>query len=344
MDAPNNNSKIEELQRFIQLEAKRLGLSPLEAVEILGDLCGYDVTIAEISYKRVQFFKESGGIRVLHIPNDKLMAVQRNILVNELYKLPVSDMAHCAVPGRSPVTNATEHIGANAVFKLDFKDAFPSTTTAMVESALSKAITEVTGDQHAAEARAKILAHITTYKNQLPQGAPTSPYLLNIVCRDLASELDAFLMWHDLTGTIYADDITVSAKAWAISEDVRLQIQGIAERHGYRINEAKTSYHHSGACDAVVTGISIKGEGSPLNLGLPRKVLNGYRGYIQRAILDTQIEAANVLGVIGWVTEVYGAIPERLQKPFQKFLKARCPTETQARFTKYFTNRAESVA
>ncbi|MFV4888868.1 reverse transcriptase domain-containing protein [Acinetobacter baumannii] len=46
----------------------------------------------------------------------------------------------------------------------------------------------------------------------LPQGAPTSPSLSNLVCRELDKQLTAFSVKNELEYSRYSDDITFSSK------------------------------------------------------------------------------------------------------------------------------------
>ena len=57
---------------------------------------------------------------------------------------------------------------------------------------------------------AKDLANICTYNNHLPQGAPTSPILSNMICRKMDNELQNLAKAFRCTYTRYADDITFS--------------------------------------------------------------------------------------------------------------------------------------
>ncbi len=165
-----------------------LGDSPLWAR-------GYD-------YSRFTIPKRRGGVRTIEAPNDKLKALQRSVLRRLLNPLPMRQAATSFVPGRSIVDNARPHLGRAVVVNLDLADFFPAITV--------ERVTEVwAGLGWGAEA-ASVLTRICTHEGHLPQGAPTSPALSNLVCRRLDARLEALIQRSGGRYTRYADDITIS--------------------------------------------------------------------------------------------------------------------------------------
>lgn len=57
---------------------------------------------------------------------------------------------------------------------------------------------------------ATVLAQICCFDNQLPQGAPTSPMVSNMLCARLDGELQRLATQYGCMYTRYADDITFS--------------------------------------------------------------------------------------------------------------------------------------
>lgn len=106
------------------------------------------------------------------------------------------------VRGRSIVDNARPHVERGVVINLDLADFFPSITGERVVTALR-------GLGWDAEA-ATILSRICTSEGHLPQGAPTSPAISNLVCRRLDERLTRLVERFDGRYTRYADDITIS--------------------------------------------------------------------------------------------------------------------------------------
>ncbi len=160
---------------------------------------GYD-------YTRFTVPKRRGGVRTIDAPGEKLKALQRNILHKLLNPLTPHRAATGFVPGRSIVDNARPHAGQGVVINLDLADFFPSVTDKQVEQVFTAMNWE-------AEA-ATILSRLCTLEGRLPQGAPTSPALSNLVCRKLDARLSALAEHFDGHYTRYADDLTFSFPAF----------------------------------------------------------------------------------------------------------------------------------
>lgn len=126
-----------------------------------------------IKYHEFQIPKRSGGMRTIQSPDDQLKNVQRLILHRVLGRLRAHECAHGFEAGRSIVTNALPHANSAVILKLDIRNFFPATTTDRVRAYFLK----IGWDTAAADA----LTRICTHKGGLPQGAPTSPRLSNLV-------------------------------------------------------------------------------------------------------------------------------------------------------------------
>lgn len=185
-------------------------------------------------YTNAEIPKRSGGTRVLSIPSPELKKTQK-VLARALERElggKVHKVANAYVKGRNTVTNAVPHLECAVLIKLDIKDFFPSTTRHMLRPLL----------WHFAcrepQALERLLDLCITDKG-LPQGAPTSPLLSNLVLRkfDIAAYQFANLMGAKYTR--YADDLTFSLiedepiKARKIVSGVR----SILAEQGFELNE-----------------------------------------------------------------------------------------------------------
>ena len=172
---------------------------------------GYD-------YSRFTIPKRRGGTRQIEAPGEKLKALQRRILQRLLNPLPLPPAATGFVPGRSIVDNARPHAGQAVVVNLDLANFFPGITQQRVETVFR-------GLGWNADASA-ILGRICTSEGRLPQGAPTSPALSNLVCRRLDWRLAALA--HKCRGqyTLYADDITLSLPGLGSNRRLRPRPRG----------------------------------------------------------------------------------------------------------------------
>ena len=168
------------------------------------------LTIGELQAARPGYHtftipKRSGGIRTITAPDPGTKATQRRILRRLLARLPAHDTAHGFERGRSIVTNASAHPSPAVLVKLDIEDFFGATRTARI-----RRYWRVLGwDRECA----RILTRLTTWEGGLPQGAPTSPRLANLVNVRLDARLAGLAAVHGATYTRYADDLTFSFAA-----------------------------------------------------------------------------------------------------------------------------------
>ena len=180
-----------------------------------------------------------GRYRNIQNPIDVLKNVQKNILSRFLSAVPV--MAHIGayVPGRSCRDTAAQHVGKGVIVSLDIQDFFPSMRRSMVKQYLHRKI----GYGYRV---ASLLAELMTYTNFVPQGAPTSGLIANLVAHDRfdrqilrdLKELDP--QW---TYTRYSDDIDLSHPE--VQEPDRLTaiialVRDAVESAGFKLNQRKT--------------------------------------------------------------------------------------------------------
>jgi RNA-directed DNA polymerase len=160
--------------------------------------------------------KARGGVRRISAPRKPLRRMQRQLLDELLAKLPVHEAAHGFVPGRSTVTNAEPHVGAALVVKLDLLNFFPSIHYQRVAGLFR----HYGYDEEVADLLAALTTHrprladgTVAWPGTLPQGAPTSPALANLVCRRLDARLSGLARRSGARYTRYADDLTFSFAA-----------------------------------------------------------------------------------------------------------------------------------
>ena len=70
------------------------------------------------------------------------------------------------------------------------------------------------------QAGATILAQLCCHRGVLPQGAPTSPVISNIICSRLDRQLMKLAQSHNCFCTRYADDITFSKTRTAFPAEI----------------------------------------------------------------------------------------------------------------------------
>ena len=243
-----------------------------------------------IKYRHFTIEKRSGGMRSIWAPNHELKQVQRQILDEILSSLLVHDASHGFMQGRSIFSNALRHTDAKIVVKMDLKDFFPTISFKRVKGLFRKA-----GYQEqiatllallCTEAPRKIIERdgkkyfIALGERCLPQGAPTSPAISNVVCLRLDRRLQGLAESLGYRYTRYADDLTFSQlndckKPMSIGA-LKAAIKNIIESEGFVLHTEKTriTYPHR---SQQVTGLVVNGKGLPR---VPRKTKRHLRAAI----------------------------------------------------------------
>jgi hypothetical protein len=194
------------------------------------------------------------ALRVIHEPCPALKMAQWWILryiLTPAAKL-LLPCAHGCVPGRSTLTNALPHVGAAWKAHMDVKDFFPSITTQRAYGLFAKTA-------RYEQRLSWLLAHLCTYEGRLPQGAPTSPMIANLIATPMDHEILRLVGAMGGFYTRYVDDLTFSfrRRISRASQDRFLgTIKKISKRHGFRINDEKTSAH-SRKNRMIVTGVVV---------------------------------------------------------------------------------------
>jgi retron-type reverse transcriptase len=154
-------------------------------------------------YQHFSIAKGPNKVRMISAPDKRLKFLQRKLAdkLTELYR--PRNPVHGFVAERSVKTNALVHLHGRFVVNIDLKDFFPTISQNRVEGMLSSL---------GIDARvAEIIARICCNNGHLPQGAPSSPVLSNMICFRLDKKLMGIAKEARCIYTRYADDITLSS-------------------------------------------------------------------------------------------------------------------------------------
>ncbi|MDE6339991.1 MAG: reverse transcriptase family protein [Muribaculaceae bacterium] len=195
------------------------------------------------SYQEFDIPKRSGGSRHISAPIEPLKQIQQSLNLMLQTLCEVSDSATGFVPGRSVVTNASAHLGSSILFNCDLQDFFPSIS----KVAVRRALTEELGALSPSREVINIISSLATVplpdgKEVLPQGAPTSPVISNLVLKNLDKRLTRFAEKNGYRYTRYADDITFS-KTGSFNPECPIKtdaILSIIKDSGFTVNPKKT--------------------------------------------------------------------------------------------------------
>jgi RNA-directed DNA polymerase len=237
-------------------------------------------------YQRFEISKKTGGSRVISAPMPRLKRAQYWILDNLLNKIPLPDTAHGFVASRSILTNAAPHVGAKVVINMDLKDFFPTITYARIKglfislgyaeqvaTLLALLCSEPEKDEVRLDGKAYFVA---SGPRVLPQGAPTSPAISNILSCRMDRRLRGTAAKLGYTYTRYADDLTFSSGSETNGHLQKLlwRTRQITTAEGFTLNESKTRIMHSGRRQEV-TGIVVNEK-----LSVDRRTLKRFRALL----------------------------------------------------------------
>jgi len=236
-------------------------------------------------YHRFTIPKKTGGERVISAPHRRLKAVQHWILQHVLSPLALAEPAHGFVPGRSTVSNALPHLGAAVVINVDLKDFFPTVTYRRVKGMFKKIgyseeVSTVLGlvcsEPDIVEAHLDGTRYfVARGPRRLPQGAPTSPAITNVLCRRMDRRISGWAKKHGYTYTRYADDLTISSKDKAAKVGSMLQfLRHITTAEGFAVHPDKVRVVRKGRRQEV-TGVVVNNKP-----GVPRDELRRFRALL----------------------------------------------------------------
>ena len=183
--------------------------------------------------------KKNGKIRNISAPKPQLKSVQKKIkvLLDDSFYPRICVQGF--VTGRSIRENAEMHCHKKFLLNLDLKNFFPTIT--------SKRIFGLLVTYGASKEVALCITKIVTLQEVLPQGAPTSPVISNMICGPLDGQLIQFSKKYGVFYTRYADDLTFSSRKPfpacfidAKEKNVGNGLSTIIKKNGFEINIDKT--------------------------------------------------------------------------------------------------------
>lgn len=251
-------------------------------------------------YVRFDVPKKTGGVRTISAPMPQLKAAQYWVLNNILYKITAHDLAHGFLPERSIKTNAEPHVKQAVVINMDLKNFFPTLTykrikgmfkslgySQQIATVLGLLCTEPEMDKMELDGEKFYVAKGERF---LPQGAPTSPMITNIICQKMDKRLAGLAEKMGFVYTRYADDLTFSASGEAVKkvDKILWSVGEIVKAEGFELHPDKTKVMRNGS-KKEVTGIVVNEK-----MNTDRKTLRKFRALLH------QIETT------GWVGKKWG--------------------------------------
>jgi RNA-directed DNA polymerase len=230
----------------------------------------YHVT-DDVKYKVFYIPKKGGSDRIIHAPNPRLKFLQSR-LSRLLYQCHFDLHGRADYPSRalshgfqrarglSIYTNASRHTNRRHVFNVDLKDFFPTINFGRVRGYfISNKNFELS------RTVATVIAQTCCFNNALPQGAPTSPVVAELIGQALDYRLQSIARRYRCTYSRYADDITFSTNLsvfptgigcpldtpgeWGVGSDLNHAFH----RAGFLPNLSKVRMQHSSQRQATTS-------------------------------------------------------------------------------------------
>lgn len=206
--------------------ASLAGILAVEADELASLRLG-----ARYHYRHFEIAKGDGRPRGIAAPSAALKALQRRLLDRLLAPLPVHDNATAFRRGHSVVVNARRHAHQTLIATVDLCDFFGATRAGRVRRFFAR--------QGWEGAALQALMRLCVYRDGLPQGAPTSPCLSNLVNVGLDQRLSDLAARTGALCTRYGDDLTFSWRAARMPDGFRNAVEDALAAAGYAVQPAK---------------------------------------------------------------------------------------------------------
>lgn len=184
-------------------------------------------------YIEFEIPKSSGDMRLISAPDSFLKKILKALNDALAMAYDVSDHAHGFVCERSIRTNAELHTNKNYVLNVDIENFFPSVSYFKIKQVLISRLKWQ-------ESFAHVIAHFCCYKGVLPQGAPTSPMVTNLICLNMDQALAVFAEKYKQNFTRYADDITFSGYRPVYDKPFFGELNRIIKKEDFKLKYSKT--------------------------------------------------------------------------------------------------------
>jgi RNA-directed DNA polymerase len=253
--AKANNLSEESIKKYIDY-AKILHFKKLPIIYNrlhFSSLVGYSMDYIDRSIKYTNYFyryykipKKNGKLREISEPLPSLKEIQKWILREILNKCPVSKYSKAYLKRRSIKSNAYFHRNKSIVLSIDINDFFGSIKRDKIQSLFQSMGYNLEVSE--------TLAGICTLNGSLPQGAPTSPYLSNLIFKKIDNHIADYCKHKIINYTRYSDDLTFSGDKNVLG--IINFIRNIFNENAFALNQNKLRTRRKNESQEV-TGIIV---------------------------------------------------------------------------------------
>ena len=230
----------------------------------------------------------SGRKRLIDNPIDPLKAIQSRIEERLLKRLILPEHLLGGVRGKAIKDNAKLHLNARCLVIIDIKNFFPSIKPEQVRAVWCETL-------NCSPDVAYLLTGLTTFRGRLPQGAPTSMLLANLVLSTFDGEIRAVCRLNGVSYSSWVDDLAFSGDS---AHHVVAPVIATLMKAGFRVSHRK---------------ISVMGPGerkmlNKLVLGRFVSVPKQYIGRIRAGIYHLRCGDVAAFEIAGYVESLKGSI------------------------------------
>lgn len=265
-------------------------------------------------YRHFFIPKKDGSFRLVSEPLPSLKEIQNWILIEILYKNKVSKYAKAFVPNRGLKDHVKYHVNAEKVLTLDIKKFFDSIQFEYIEKIFKK--------MGYSSNMSNLLAKLCYLQNSLPQGAPTSPFLTNILLFDFDETISEYCRKNNIKYTRYADDLAFSGplKKIELTNLVKKELRKL----NLMTNNSKTKLMRQNE-QQIISGLIVNSK-----VQVPKSQRNKLRNemyYIKKFGIDSHMEKINqtkqnyilhLIGKINYILSMNSADNEFIE--YKKYL------------------------
>ena len=253
-------------------------------------------------YKRIEIDKKNGKKRVIYQPSRELKALQRVIHDDLLSAFPLHHSAKAYKKGEGTLKNASVHVGAKFLLRLDFKNFFESIKKDDVRFYIertfpSRFLTWTSEDTN-------ILCELVCFNARLTVGSVTSPLLSNLMCNELDSEIAKLCASLNVKYTRYADDMYFSTDVRDVliefPRNIKKIVRNLSCPKSLWINYDKT-IHSSRKRQMSVTGLVLTNSGE---VSIGRKKKREIRSLVYKWNELSAKEKSHLSGYLAYCTSV----------------------------------------
>lgn len=270
-------------------------------------------------YKVFKIPKRKIGFRVIAQPTPQVKAVQSQIVSFLEKKSKIHPCSMAYQKGCSIKKNALAHSDCEFILKVDLENFFNSINPEMLFNALESQSIVISDDDKfiLEECLFWNRSKKRTSKLILSVGAPSSPYLSNIVMYDFDRVINKICINLNVNYTRYADDLTFSTKEKNVLSEIIPKIREALKTFFTSkiiINESKTIFS-SKAHNRHVTGITLTNN-NKISVGREkRRYISALIHKFKNSLLD-ESDIYHLQGLFSFACHIEVDFKKRMKKKY----------------------------